>query len=124
MSSGPPNVTVQSPASVTSAATGPGMGGAGSGSQLRALQQLPPNTRLQHGPNGQIMVQKIQTIELSPTMQQQYKTLAQKISLIEQKQIKTPQDEADLAEIQAKQHQILSTGRPLFNQQQQQQHPV
>ena len=68
--SGPPNVTVQSPASVTSAASGPGMGGAGSGSQLRALQQLPPNTRLQHGPNGQIMVQKIQTIELSPTMQQ------------------------------------------------------
>ena len=70
MSSGPPNVTVQSPACVTSAASGPGMGGAGSGSQLRALQQLPPNTRLQHGPNGQIMVQKIQTIELSPTMQQ------------------------------------------------------
>ena len=70
MSSGPPNVTVQSPASVSSAASGPGMGGAGSGSQLRALQQLPPNTRLQHGPNGQIMVQKIQTIELSPTMQQ------------------------------------------------------
>ena len=71
MSSGPPNVTVQSPASVSSAASGgSGMGGAGSGSQLRALQQLPPNTRLQHGPNGQIMVQKIQTIELSPTMQQ------------------------------------------------------
>jgi len=61
------------------------MGGAGS--QLRALQQLPPNTRLQHGPNGQVMIQKIQTIELSPSMQQQYKTLAQKISLIEQKAV-------------------------------------
>ena len=69
-SSGPPNVTVQSSASVSSSTSGSGMGGAGSGSQLRALQQLPPNTRLQHGPNGQIMVQKIQTIELSPTMQQ------------------------------------------------------
>ena len=118
MSSGPPNVTVQT--SVTSSTCNM----AGPVSQLRALQQLPPNTRLQHGPNGQVMIQKIQTIELSPPMQQQYKQLAHKISLIEQKQIKTPQDEADLAEIQAKQHQILSTGRPLFNQQQQQQHPV
>ena len=32
--------------------------------------------------------------------------------------MKTPQDEADLAELQAKQHQILSTGRPVFGQQQ------
>ena len=51
---------------------------------------------------------------------QQYKILAQKISLIEQKAVKTPQDEADLAELQAKQHQILSTGRPVFGQKQQQ----
>ena len=62
----PPNVTVQ--ASVHSPATAPSMGGPVS--QIRALQQLPPNTRLQHGPNGQIMIQKIQTIELSPPMQQ------------------------------------------------------
>ena len=48
---------------------------------------------------------------------QQYKILAQKISLIEQKAVKSPQDEADLAELQAKQHQILSTGRPVFGQQ-------
>ena len=34
--------------------------------------------------------------------------------------MKSPQDEADLAELQAKQHQILSTGRPVFGQQQQQ----
>ena len=51
---------------------------------------------------------------------QQYKTLAQKISLIEQKAVKSPQDEADLAELQAKQHQILSTGRPVFAPQPQQ----
>ena len=49
---------------------------------------------------------------------QQYKLLAQKISIIEQKAVKTPQDEADLAELQAKQHQILSTGRPVFTGQQ------
>merc|ERR1719510_267004 len=114
--SGPPNVTVQT-AVQPSPAPASSMGGA-SVSQLRALQQLPPNTRLQHGPNGQIMIQKIQTIELSPAMQQQYKLLAQKISLIEQKAVKTPQDEADLAELQAKQHQILSTGRPVFTGQQ------
>ena len=32
--------------------------------------------------------------------------------------VKTPQDEAELASLQAKQHQILSTGRPVSN------HPV
>merc|ERR1719356_1166660 len=63
------------------------------------------------------MIQKIQTIEPSPQMQQQYKVLAQKIANIEQKPVKTPQDEAELAEHQAKQHQILSTGRPVFGQQ-------
>ena len=62
----PPNVTVHT--SVHSPATTTSMGGPVS--QIRALQQLPPNTRLQHGPNGQIMIQKIQTIELSPPMQQ------------------------------------------------------
>ena len=65
--SGPPNVTVQT-AVQPSPAPASSMGGAVS--QIRALQQLPPNTRLQHGPNGQIMIQKIQTIELSPARQQ------------------------------------------------------
>ena len=67
VSSGPPNVTVQT-ALQSSPAPPTSMGGAVS--QIRALQQLPPNTRLQHGPNGQIMIQKIQTIELSPARQQ------------------------------------------------------
>ena len=35
------------------------------------------------------------------------------ISHIESKSVKTPQDEAVLASLQAKQHQILSTGRPV-----------
>jgi len=109
---GPPNVTVQSS---VQASSGSGMGGPGS--QLRALQHLPPNTRLHQGPNGQYMIQKIQTIELSQPMQQRYKILAQQIATIEQKPLKTPQDEADLAELQAKQHQVLSTGRPVVGQQ-------
>lgn len=108
---GPPNITVQSS---TQGSSGSSMGGPVS--QQRALQHLPPNTRLHLGPNFQ--PQRIQTIELSTHMQQQYKTLAQKIANIEQRPVKTPKDEADLAELQAKQHQILSTGRPVFGQQQ------
>ena len=54
---GPPNVTM------------PGAGG-GPSSQLRALHNLPANTRLQSGANGQLMVQKIQSIELSKQRQQ------------------------------------------------------
>lgn len=44
--------------------------GGGAASQMRQLQNLPPNTRLVKGPNGQFTLQKIQAIELSPTMQQ------------------------------------------------------
>lgn len=44
--------------------------GGGAASQMRALQNLPPNTRLVKGPNGQYTLQKIQTIELSQEMQQ------------------------------------------------------
>ena len=65
--SGPPNVTVQT---AVQASPAPPSSMGGPVSQIRALQQLPPNTRLQHGPNGQIMIQKIQTIELSPARQQ------------------------------------------------------
>jgi hypothetical protein len=61
---GPPNVTVQANVSQ------PNLGLGGAGSQIRALQHLPPNTRLVRGPNGQVTLQKIQTIELSQEMQQ------------------------------------------------------
>ena len=44
---------------------------------------------------------------------QEFKLVAQRISDIESKSVKTPQDEAVLASLQAKQHQILSTGRPV-----------
>ena len=47
-----------------------GLGMGGVGSQIRAMQQhVPPNTRLVRGPNGQVTVQKVQTIELSQEMQ-------------------------------------------------------
>jgi hypothetical protein len=45
------------------------MGGASS-TQMRALQNLPPNTRLVRGPNGQMTLQKVQTIELTADLQQ------------------------------------------------------
>ena len=41
----------------------------GAGSQIRAMQHAHPNTRLVRGPNGQVTVQKVQTIELTHEMQ-------------------------------------------------------
>ena len=61
----PPNITIQ-----TSISAGPGIGMGGAGSQIRAMQHAPPNTRLVRGPNGQVTLQKVQTIELSQEMQQ------------------------------------------------------
>lgn len=60
---GPPNVTIQT------AVPAPGLGMGGAGSQIRAMQHAPPNTRLVRGPNGQVTLQKVQTIELSQEMQ-------------------------------------------------------
>jgi hypothetical protein len=108
---GPPNVTVQ--ATVPQ----PNMGLGGAGSQIRALQHLPPNTRLVRGPNGQVTLQKIQTIELSQEKQQTFRVVAARIADIERQAVKTPQDEAELARLYTKQQQILSTGRAVPAQQ-------
>ena len=54
--------------SVTSITTPVTMGG-GASSQMRAVQNLPPNTRFVRGPNGQLSLQKIQAIELTAEMQ-------------------------------------------------------
>ena len=43
--------------------------GGGASSQMRAYQNLPSNARIVRGPNGQLSLQKIQTIELTPEMQ-------------------------------------------------------
>ncbi|TRY74452.1 hypothetical protein TCAL_10091 [Tigriopus californicus] len=88
------------------------MGGAST--QMRAVQSLPPNTRLVRGPNGQYTLQKVQTIELSPEMQQSLKLVQNKIQEIDQKPTKSPLDEAELAQLQTKQQQILATGRPII----------
>ncbi len=54
-----------------------GVGGVGS--QIRAMQQhVQPNTRLMRGPNGQVTVQKVQTIELSQENQQVRNSLPNK----------------------------------------------
>ena len=45
----------------------PSLGGAPS--QMRAMQNLPQNTRIVRGPNGQYSLQKVHTIELSQEMQ-------------------------------------------------------
>ena len=65
-SSGPPNVTIQTSLAPPSSQ---GMGMGGVGSQIRAMQNAPANTRLVRGPNGQVTLQKVQTIELSQEMQ-------------------------------------------------------
>jgi hypothetical protein len=53
---------------VTPTATPVTMGG-GAASQMRAYMNLPPNTRIVRGPNGQLSLQKIQAIELTPELQ-------------------------------------------------------
>jgi hypothetical protein len=69
LAAAPPNMTVQTV--VGSGVTSGSLGMGGMGSQIRAMQQhIPPNTRLLRGPNGQVTVQKVQTIELSQEMQQ------------------------------------------------------
>ena len=87
--------------------------GGGAPSQMRAMQNLPQNTRLVRGPNGQYSLQKVHTIELSQEMQANLRVVQTKIHEIEQKSTKNPRDEAELAQLQTKQQQILSTGKPI-----------
>ena len=85
--------------------------------QNRTLQNLPPNTRLVRGPNGQMTLQKVETIELTSEMQQALKVVQGRMLEIERKNSKTPQELAELAQLQAKQQKILSTGRTIANSQ-------
>ena len=50
----------------------------GAGTQRRALQNLPQNTKLVRGPNGQYSLQKVQTIELTLEQQNVRKVLFKK----------------------------------------------
>ena len=110
----PPPVAEVLSAAVTTTTTI--MGGVSS-VQNRSLQNLPPNTRLVRGPNGQMTLQKVETIELTPEMQQALKVVQGRMLEIERKNSKTPQELAELAQLQAKQQKILSTGRTLTNSQ-------
>ena len=92
------------------------MGGANS-SQVKTLQNLPPNTRLVRGPNGQLTLQKVETIELTSEMQQALKVVQARMLEIERKNSKTPQEMAELAQLQAKQQKVLAAGRPIVNPQ-------
>ena len=60
----PPHIACSSPVPLGGT---PSLGGAPS--QMRAMQNLPNNTRLVRGPNGQYSLQKVHTIELSQEMQ-------------------------------------------------------
>ena len=104
----PPHIATSSPIPLGGT---PSLGGAPS--QMRAMQNLPQNTRLVRGPNGQYSLQKVHTIELSQEMQASLRIVQAKIQEIEQKAAKTPRDEAELAQLQTKQQQILSTGKPI-----------
>lgn len=104
--SGPPNVTVQANVPQPNLLGGPG-------SQIHAQRHLPPNTRLVRGPNGQVTLQKIQTIELTQEMQTTFRAVQTRITEIERQAVKTPQDESDLARLYSKQQHILSSGRPV-----------
>ena len=62
-----PSTSIAAPPHLVSAS--PVTLGGGAPSQMRAMQNLPQNTRLVRGPNGQYSLQKVHTIELSQEMQ-------------------------------------------------------
>lgn len=106
------------------------MGGAAT--QRRALQNLPQNTKLVKGPNGQYSLQKVQTIELTVEQQtvslnsksfhrhriegpifQNLRAVQSRIQEIEKLPTKSAKDENELAQLHVKQQQILASGRPV-----------
>eukprot|EP00095_Tigriopus_kingsejongensis_P004733 maker-scaffold719_size106944-snap-gene-0.25 protein:Tk04733 transcript:maker-scaffold719_size106944-snap-gene-0.25-mRNA-1 annotation:"hypothetical protein BRAFLDRAFT_85667" len=99
---------------VSTTGSGPSITLGGAPTQMRAVQSLPPNTRLVRGPNGQYTLQKVQTIELTQEMQHSLKIVQTKIQELEQRPQRSPMEEAELAQLQTKQQQILATGRPII----------
>ena len=107
---GPPNITAPSH---HMAAQHSSQGAGGPASQLRALSNLPQDhqVRLVRNQAGQYSHQQLKTIELAPDMRSLYQRNNQRIEEIKSKIVKTAKDEVELAGLQAKQHQILSTGQ-------------
>ena len=107
---GPPNITAPNhPLGQQHSSQGVG----GPASQLRALSNLPQDhqVRLVRSNGGQYSHLQLKTVELAPDMRSMYQRNDQRITEIKNKATKTPKDEAELAGLQAKQHQILSTGQ-------------
>ena len=107
---GPPNITAPNH-SLGQQHSSQGVGGPAS--QLRALSNLPQDhqVRLVRSNGGQYSHLQLKTVELAPDMRTIYQRNDQRITEIKNKASKTPKDEAELAGLQAKQHQILSTGQ-------------
>jgi len=106
---GPPNITAPSHPLGQHSSQGVG----GSASQRLALSNLPQDhqVRLVRSTGGQYSHMQLKTVELAPDMRSIYQRNNQRIEEIKSKAAKTPKDEAELAGLQAKQHQILSTGQ-------------
>merc|ERR1719412_1464271 len=104
-------VTTTATSATTTGSSNMTMGGAST--QRRALQNLPQNTKLVRGPNGQYSLQKVQTIELTVEQQNNLRIVQAKIQELERQTLKSAKDESELAQLQVKQQQILASGRPV-----------
>ena len=103
----PPPLAAEVPSTTTTTTI---MGGASSAQLSQTqLQNLPPNSRLVRVRNGQTTQQKV--IQLTPESLQALQPVEARMLVMERKTSKTPQELAELAQLQARQQKILSSGR-------------
>ena len=103
----PPPLAAEVPSTTTTTTI---MGGASSAQLSQTqLQNLPPNSRLVRVRNGQTSQQKV--IQLTPESLQALQPIEARMLVMERKTSKTPQELAELAQLQARQQKILSSGR-------------
>ena len=107
----PPPLAAEVPSTTTSTTTTTTIMGGASSAQLSQtqLQNLPPNSRLVRVRNGQTTQQKV--IQLTPESLQALQPVEARMLVMERKTSKTPQELAELAQLQARQQKILSSGR-------------
>ena len=107
----PPPLAAEVPSTTTSTTTTTTIMGGASSAQLSQtqLQNLPPNSRLVRVRNGQTTQQKV--IQLTAEMLQALQPVEARMLVMERKASKTPQELAELAQLQARQQKILSSGR-------------
>ena len=103
----PPPLAAEVPSTTTTTTI---MGGVSSAQLSQTqLQNLPPNSRLVRVRNGQTTQQKV--IQLTPEALQALQPVEARMLVMERKASKTPQELAELAQLQARQQRILSSGR-------------